>query len=52
MLRNKEISKKILLAQPVGISKRGRTKLRWRDEVDEDAKKVRNKELGNLLMKG
>ena len=29
-----EISKKILLAQPLGSSKRARQRLRWRNEVD------------------
>ena len=41
---NQEINIKIFLAQPLGARKRGRPRLRWRDQVDEDARKfgVRN----------
>ena len=41
---DQEISKKILLAQPLGNRKRERPRLRWRDEVDEDARmfEIRN----------
>ena len=35
---DQKIRKKILFAQPSVIRKREKTKLHWRDEVDEDAR--------------
>ena len=39
-----EFGKKISLAQPLGDRKRGKSRLFWRDEVDEDARmfEIRN----------
>ena len=33
-----KVSEKVLFAQPLGGRKRGRSRLRWRNEVDENAR--------------